>query len=292
MLKIFKSEKGFALISVFLLILIGGVLITSYVSSLLFNIRFSRDKLNKDKAYYAAQSGVQHLKADVNSFIEEEKIFKIDDYNGQEATYTIKDQGENNGTRKFLVEGSFNNKNRSITIEYNSSPMDSIKTSGKIFQMMNGTAVFNGHDHEEQFVNKMGSSMVDYLGEWSEIKSNYESMDLKKNGKTDKTIKDKIVFIDFDEINKSEVKIGGSTLIDNTVIIAGGSNTNDKTIIFDGGASIEVRNSIFFLYDNVGIKVNGSPPTLTSQWDNESEYSIDQIGSNDLKGEFQNWSIQ
>ncbi len=292
MKKKLNGESGFALVTVFLLIVIGGVLVTSYMSAAVFNIRFSADKINGERAYYAAQSGIQHLKADVNSFIGEEKTFKIDDYNGQEATYIIKDQGENNGTRKFLVEGSFNNKNRSITIEYIGSPMDSIKASGKIFQMMNGTAVFNGHDHEEQFVNKMGNAMIDYLGEWSEIKSNYESMDLKKNGKTDKTIKDKIVFIDFDEVRGNTVQIGGGALIDNTVIIAGGSNTSNKTIKFTGGASIEVRNSIFFLYDNVSIRVAGSPPTLTSQWDNESEYSIDQIASNNLKGEFKNWSIQ
>lgn len=302
MRKNINTESGFALVTVFLLIVIGGVLVTSYMSAAVFNIRFSADKINGERAYYAAQSGIHHLKADVNSFIgEEAQTYKIDN-NDKSAQYTVIDLGKVGNIRTFQVDGIYNGKKRSIKIEYKSTDLSSMFKDGSLFQIVDGEVDFSGSDKDkgkkkgredfDYMINTIGQGIVDYLGSWSDIKNSYTKIYPERGKKLKKFIENEIVVVDFSDINDDEIQIGGNTNIINSVIIVGGAKDRDsKKVKFTGGPSTTIKNSMFFLYDNIDLEVDGTPNLLNDRWDSEAQLKLDEaVKSSD--GVFQNWSIQ
>jgi len=297
-----NSESGFVLVTVFLLILVGGILVTSYMSAAVFNIRFSADKINSERAYYAAQSGIQHLKADVNSFVgQQPQTFKLDN-DDRAAEYTVFDQGKVGNVRTFQVDGIYNGKKRSIEIEYMSTDMSAEFKNGSLFQMVDGEVDFSGNDKGkgkkegkddfDYMVNTIGKEMVDYIGTWNDLKNSYTRIYPERGKKIKRFIDNEIVVVDFSDINDDEVQIGGNAYINNSVIIIGGAeNSDSKTLRFTGGPSTTIKNSMFFLYDNIDLEVDGAPNLLNDRWDSEAQLKLDEvIKSSD--GVFQNWSIQ
>lgn len=56
------KENGFAFVMVLIVILVVGILVTAFMNSSVFNTRFSTSEVSRSRAYFAAQSGIQHLK--------------------------------------------------------------------------------------------------------------------------------------------------------------------------------------------------------------------------------------
>lgn len=59
----FKDNKGFAFLMVLLVIVVVGILLGAFINSSIFNIKFTSHQANKSKAYYAAEAGINHIKA-------------------------------------------------------------------------------------------------------------------------------------------------------------------------------------------------------------------------------------
>lgn len=58
----FNNEKGIALIMVLILLIVVGGLTASLMASSVFNIRFGGDEVDRNKAFYAADSGIEYIK--------------------------------------------------------------------------------------------------------------------------------------------------------------------------------------------------------------------------------------
>ncbi|SDG78845.1 hypothetical protein [Halanaerobium congolense] len=119
-----EKENGFALIMVFLTIVVLGILVGAFINSTIFNIRFTSHQENRSKAYYAAQAGINHLKSDLSAFYNNydqpgTKIISNEtiDYNDNTSTYTIELNSINGNTKTFLSEGIFNQSEYSISFD-------------------------------------------------------------------------------------------------------------------------------------------------------------------------------
>jgi len=90
-----KNNEGVSLVLVLIIIASVGVLITAFVNSSIFNIKFSSNQVQRSRAYYAAKAGIHHLKSDLpyyyNNFEADEDVLTDEslDYSTKTATYDV-----------------------------------------------------------------------------------------------------------------------------------------------------------------------------------------------------------
>jgi hypothetical protein len=105
-----KNESGFALVMVFLTIVVLGILVGAFINSSIFNIRFTSHQENRSKAYYAAQAGINHLKTsifneDVQTFINELPVEENLLNSDKSIKYKIELLEDNPNNKKFSSKG-------------------------------------------------------------------------------------------------------------------------------------------------------------------------------------------
>jgi len=119
------KENGFTFVMVLIVILVVGVLVAAFFNSTIFNTRFSAKEIDKSRAYFAAQSGIQHLKTlsmtsifeDIND--EDENVDlpsgSIDTYKNENASYSITLVSEKSLIKNiFMSSGNYNNSKKDL----------------------------------------------------------------------------------------------------------------------------------------------------------------------------------
>lgn len=137
----YKKEDGMALIMVLLMLIVGSVLVSALFISVRAHIRTAVHEEAMSKAFYAADSGAEFVKANIEEISfndiseDEEKYLKIDnngDINlsntkvwidnqdlsvpGSEILFNIK-ISKNNNKGTFISEGKYQNSKKDYTEE-------------------------------------------------------------------------------------------------------------------------------------------------------------------------------
>ena len=79
---IIKSQQGVSLIMVLIMLTTAGLLAGVFMQVTLFNINFSQQQLEQKRAHFAAQAGIEHIKANIDSiFYYEDGSLKVNKAN-------------------------------------------------------------------------------------------------------------------------------------------------------------------------------------------------------------------
>ena len=148
-----SNEDGFSLVLVIIFIAVVGVLLASYVSSAIFNINFTGKQIDKTKAYFAAQSGIQHLKSDLNNYYNNYSLGetvlgnKNISYGDNNASYTVTITDESSNEKVFKSVGNYNGSESEIfyTVSINTGLNDFGVFTAKLLEI-GGSAEVNDGD--------------------------------------------------------------------------------------------------------------------------------------------------
>ena len=126
-----NNENGIALIMVIILLVAVGSLVSVLMSAEVFNISFTGREVNKTKAFYLAEAGVQRIDylfnkhgssifEDDNSLTGEDNDFfnlkNETSLNNQNGFYKITDESKINNTVKLEILGEYNSARKKIGI--------------------------------------------------------------------------------------------------------------------------------------------------------------------------------
>jgi len=104
-----RNEKGISLIMSMVLLIVVGILIAAFMSSSVFNIRFGQSQLDQKRAFYAAETGVEHLQS-LNRNITE----VLNDNNGKQSFESSYGRNE-----EYFYTVSYESNNVNIDIDKN-----------------------------------------------------------------------------------------------------------------------------------------------------------------------------
>lgn len=119
MKKILSRQDGVALVMSLILLVVVGILAAAFLRSSLHNIVFGQSELDEQRAFYAAEAGIEHLISENN--FDEDTANDLDEQiitygNGEDARYEVEFLGDDDGVMKFESTGHFNGASETIKI--------------------------------------------------------------------------------------------------------------------------------------------------------------------------------
>jgi len=147
----FKNDRGIALIMALLMLVVVGGLTAVLLDYGIFNIVFSRDEVEENKAFYAAEAGIQYLKSESNEINFDDKTssnlsldekfylddnkdisFTVSEINREAETIYFKSIGNYNGldqeiTRKIKIEYIMGGSSKNFQIQHGGDPLEVLR---------------------------------------------------------------------------------------------------------------------------------------------------------------------
>ena len=282
---LFNNEKGIALIMALIMLVLVGGLTAAFMITNVFNLNQTASDLDRERAFYAAEAGINYVKAyvydelknrDIDEIIME--INAIDeqelDYN-HDGIYKFKLEVENN-TSPYRIKstgwankGSYNEKSVTLTIKYgspyangNGMPiedlLDGLKEVDKSILLEGGygnpdpaSNVKNNLIKTDNITEHLETFSWNYWWDNENISGNdkiiIEEGDLGSQSRNDAIIKEGAIII-----VKGDLYINNHSDIKNSLIIVNGNVITSPQSAFE--------NNLMLIYGNSHtIKSSGGP---------------------------------
>ena len=139
MYRFIKNDDGIALIMVLVLLILVGGLTATLMAAGVFNIRFGVDEVDRTKAFYAADAGVEYTKNTLIKMIADNKVYLLDEndnlnnyLNQNEENYFDNDENYISiGESEFKIK-LINNDDQTIEFESTGRFNENDRTKQKI----------------------------------------------------------------------------------------------------------------------------------------------------------------
>ena len=266
MFKFTKNDDGIALMMVLVLLILVGGLTASLMAAGVFNIRFGGDEVDRTQAFYAADAGIEHLKANINE-IDFTKTYKLAEAEYELEELDIDDGKKDNGDqvfRKFRSTGIYNGVETNIIIDYEFET--EVYEFDKPFPIRGDKdieRVTGNPDTEPGWIDEW----FDFVPEndWDDMVTVFESLEttIDDIDSAGNSIYNEIIKIEDDFYRINQTRIEDSILIfEGDVDVAGFSGLNlvnsiiivKGDLLLNGAPKGSLENSAFLVGGDVDIK--------------------------------------
>ncbi len=259
MFKINKNEEGFTFVIVLLVILVVGALVASFFNSSIFNTRFSSIESDRSRAYFAAQSGIEHLKtfnmSDLFKTINDGEDFSIStqalSYDGGNGSYEVNlDSDSTEDTKIFISNGKFNNSTKDLYLVVDDVGLKNFGAFTSRLLSLQGSADIDGDIYVEMTDDETEGFDKYLVGSGNEIVTSDDGFvfnyDYNENVEefTLETILGEFLEYDEDDIANEVTNITNNyskTVADSPVEVNDGDFLYFNDITMNGNKSLEIR---------------------------------------------------